>query len=84
MCPRPQISCGQPRVANTHISSLELDRDDSDQARFLIGNHHKASSKTGYVLERTGDGGWNRDFDAVGFLGLGHEFNAQSGQRRNT
>src|SRR5438132_6333474 len=57
------------------------ERDHRDQPRFLIRNHHQASGETGYVFERTGDDGWYCGFHAVRFLGLGHKFNTQSGQR---
>ena len=53
-------------------------RDHRDQPRFLIRNHHQASGEAGYILQRTGKGGWNRGFYAVSFLGFGHKFNAQS------
>lgn len=55
--------------------------DDGDQASFLIGNHDQAAGKSVYILESSGEGGGNGGLDAVGFLGLGDKFNAESRQR---
>ena len=55
--------------------------DDGDQARFLIGNHDQAAGESVEILERTGEGGGNGGLDAVGFLGFGDKFNAESCHR---
>jgi hypothetical protein len=55
--------------------------DDGDQASFLIGNHDQAAGKPVYVLQGTGEGSGNGGLDAVGFLGFGDKFNAESCHR---
>src|SRR5258708_27596891 len=70
-------------VAAFHAVTSSPERDDRDQPRFLIRNHDQASGEAGNILERTGDGGWNRSLHAVGFLGLSNKFNAQSSDWRS-
>src|SRR5260370_3447388 len=70
-------------VTAFHAVTSSPERDDRDQPRFLIRNHDQASGESRYILERTGDGGWNRGLHAGGFLGLGNKFNAQSSDSRS-
>jgi hypothetical protein len=48
------------------------------QPRFLVGDHDQAAGKSGDILQSSGEGLWNCRFDAVRFLGLGDDFDAQS------
>ena len=57
--------------------------DDGDQARFLVGNHHQASSESGDVLECSGNGGGDSGFDLLSFARLGDKFDTESGHRGN-
>ncbi len=70
-------------VAAFHAVTSSPERDDRDQPRFLIRNHDQASGESRYILERAGDGGWNRSLHAVGFLRFSYKFNAQSSDWRS-
>jgi len=55
--------------------------DDGDETRFVLGNHDQASSESVDIFQGTGEGGGNRGLYAVGFLGLGYKFDAESRDR---
>jgi len=56
-------------------------RNDGNEAGFLIGNHDQAAGESVYILEGTGECGGNGGLDAVSFLGLGYEFDAEGRNR---
>jgi hypothetical protein len=60
------------------------ERDDGDEPRFVMRNHHQTASESVYFFQRAGDGSGDRGFHAVRFLGLGHKLDAQGSHRWNT
>jgi hypothetical protein len=53
-----------------------------DEPRFLFGNQHQASRKSGDALECSRERGGNGGLHAMRFRRLGHEFHAQGGHAR--
>ena len=66
-------------VATLHAVFAGPQRDDGDESRLVVGDHHEASGESCDFSERAVNRGGQSGMDFVRFVWLGHELYAKRG-----